>query len=154
MWIFRRTLGSKGLFPSPSIRNVLPCETSFFFLSSAFLHGRLPRSILCLHRADLARISKHVLGILAFLDPWQYLAADANQEGQVTTYDIGNKIGGCELFGRPGGVELFNCFQKVSIQVAHNGSIGNILDPSFFLMTDLHDILAAHLSKPLKYCLQ
>lgn len=38
--------------------------------------------------ADLVRISKHLLGIAPFYDPWQYLAADVNHDDQVTTYDI------------------------------------------------------------------
>lgn len=38
--------------------------------------------------ADLALISKHLLDIQPFNSPWQYLAADANQDGQVTTNDM------------------------------------------------------------------
>ena len=37
---------------------------------------------------DLALISKHILGIETFDSPYKIIAADANQDGQVTTFDI------------------------------------------------------------------
>lgn len=37
---------------------------------------------------DLVLISKHILGLQPFDSPWKYIAADANQDGKVTTYDV------------------------------------------------------------------
>lgn len=37
---------------------------------------------------DLVLISKHILGIQPFDSPWKYIAADANQDGKVSTSDI------------------------------------------------------------------
>jgi Dockerin type I domain len=37
---------------------------------------------------DLALISKHILGIEPFDSPYKIIAADANQDGKVTTFDI------------------------------------------------------------------
>ncbi|MCC6462703.1 MAG: T9SS type A sorting domain-containing protein [Saprospiraceae bacterium] len=37
---------------------------------------------------DLILINKHLLGQQAFTDPWQYIAADANNSRSVTTFDI------------------------------------------------------------------
>ncbi|MBK8556480.1 MAG: hypothetical protein IPL65_12270 [Lewinellaceae bacterium] len=37
---------------------------------------------------DLTLIQLHLLGIQPFTKPWQYIAADANQDGKVTAYDL------------------------------------------------------------------
>jgi len=37
---------------------------------------------------DLVTISKHVLGVTPFTSPYQYIAADVNKSGTVTTFDI------------------------------------------------------------------
>ncbi len=37
---------------------------------------------------DLVAMSKHVLNVTPFTTPWQYLAADINHNGQVTTFDV------------------------------------------------------------------
>lgn len=37
---------------------------------------------------DLLLISRHILGIQPFTQPWQWLAADANKSGSVTTFDV------------------------------------------------------------------
>ena len=37
---------------------------------------------------DLALISKHILGLDTFTSPYQFIAADANRSGTVTTFDI------------------------------------------------------------------
>lgn len=37
---------------------------------------------------DLLLIARHLLGIQPFDSPWKYIAADANQDGKVSTYDI------------------------------------------------------------------
>jgi len=37
---------------------------------------------------DLVLISKHILGLAPFTEPWQLLAADMNCSGSITTFDI------------------------------------------------------------------
>jgi hypothetical protein len=37
---------------------------------------------------DLVLIKKHLLNQEPFTEPWQYVAADANQDGKITTYDV------------------------------------------------------------------
>ncbi|MCF8244057.1 MAG: hypothetical protein K9J37_02955 [Saprospiraceae bacterium] len=37
---------------------------------------------------DLVLMSKHILGISPFTSPYQYIAADANKSGSVTTFDL------------------------------------------------------------------
>ena len=37
---------------------------------------------------DALLISKHILGIEPFTEPQQYIAADVNQDGHITTYDV------------------------------------------------------------------
>lgn len=37
---------------------------------------------------DLVAISKHVLNVQPFTQPWQFIAADINKNNQVTTFDI------------------------------------------------------------------
>lgn len=37
---------------------------------------------------DLVLISKHILGLTPFTEPWQLLAADMNCSGSITTFDI------------------------------------------------------------------
>ena len=38
--------------------------------------------------ADLVEIQKHILGLKSFVNPYQYVAADVNQDGQITVYDV------------------------------------------------------------------
>ncbi len=37
---------------------------------------------------DLVAMSKHILNVVPFTQPWQFIAADINKNKQVTTYDI------------------------------------------------------------------
>lgn len=37
---------------------------------------------------DMVLMTKHLLGIQPFTTPWQYIAADVNGDGKVSTYDI------------------------------------------------------------------
>jgi len=38
--------------------------------------------------ADLVEIQKHILGLKPFVNPYQYVAADVNQDGKITVYDV------------------------------------------------------------------
>lgn len=69
---------------SYSVSGIVPLQSSSYAITP--FKGGQP--LLGMSTWDLVLISKHILGLAIFTEPWQLLAADMNCSGSITTFDI------------------------------------------------------------------
>ena len=67
-----------------SVSDIVPLQTASYTISPFKNTDPLQG----LSTWDLVLISKHILGLVIFTEPWQLLAADMNCSGSITTFDI------------------------------------------------------------------
>ena len=70
---------------------------------------------------DLVKITKHILGSERFASPYQYIAADVNASGEVSTFDI---------------IQLRKLILNLSTEFPNNNSSWRFVDASYDFTTD------------------
>lgn len=68
-----------------SLSGLPPLQNASYTVSAAKTDGDPSSGI---STFDLVQISRHIIGLAPFTEPWQVLAADMNCSGLVTTFDI------------------------------------------------------------------
>lgn len=78
---FDTTFTASGTY---SVSDIVPLQSTSYTITPFKNNDPL----LGMSTWDLVLISKHILGLAPFTEPWQLLAADMNCSGSITTFDI------------------------------------------------------------------